>query len=132
LTRCGAHALNIDDALSGKIVFFLCRPRTPPDRVLSPRTKHPPLNPKPQTRTPIPQVLLAASSVQNGIGIIKLGSGSMCLHAVLASGSADVCLLKAVPFDPRVVFEYVAKVVQRKGYCIIVVEDGAGDDHVKR
>jgi len=80
----------------------------------------------------IDKVLLAASSVQNGIGIIKLGSGSMCLHAVLASGSADVCLLKAVPFDPRVVFEYVAKVVQRKGYCIIVVEDGAGDDHVKR
>jgi len=80
----------------------------------------------------IDKVLLAASSVQNGIGICKLGSGSMCLHAVLASGSADVCLLKAVPFEPRVVFEYISKVVQRKGYCIVVVEDGAGEDHVKK
>lgn len=35
----------------------------------------------------IDRVLLAASSVQNGIGIIKLGSGSMCLNAVLASGA---------------------------------------------
>lgn len=39
-----------------------------------------------------------------------------------------MCLLKAVPFEPKVVFEYVAKVVQKKGYCIIIVEDGAGDE----
>ncbi|EKX53540.1 hypothetical protein GUITHDRAFT_100526 [Guillardia theta CCMP2712] len=80
----------------------------------------------------IHRVLLAASSVQGGIGIIKLGSGFMCLHAVMASGDADVCLLKAVPFDPKVVFEYVSKVIASKGYAIIVVEDGAAEELVKK
>jgi 6-phosphofructokinase 1 len=80
----------------------------------------------------IHRVLLAASSVQGGIGIIKLGSGFMCLNAVMASGDADVCLLKAIPFQPKVVMEYVAKVIASKGYAIIVVEDGAAEDLVKK
>jgi len=80
----------------------------------------------------IHRVLLAASSVQGGIGIVKLGSGFMCLNAVMASGDADVCLLKAIPFQPKVVMEYVAKVIASKGYAIIVVEDGAAEDLVKK
>jgi len=79
----------------------------------------------------IHRVLVAASSVQGGIGIIKLGSGFMCLHAVMASGDADVCLLKAINFDPRIVMDYVAKVIATKGYAIIVVEDGAAEELVR-
>ena len=58
----------------------------------------------------IHRTLLAASSVQGGIGIIKLGSGFMCLTAVMASGDADVCLLKHINFSPQLVFQYIEKV----------------------
>jgi len=80
----------------------------------------------------IHRTLLAASSVQGGIGIIKLGSGFMCLTAVMASGDADVCLLKQVSFSPTCVFQYIEKVIAIKGYAVIVVEDGAAEELVKK
>lgn len=80
----------------------------------------------------IHRTLLAASSVQGGIGIIKLGSGFMCLTSVMASGDADVCLLKHINFSPQCVFQYVEKVIAVKGYAVIVVEDGAAEELVKK
>jgi 6-phosphofructokinase 1 len=80
----------------------------------------------------IHRTLLAASSVQGGIGIIKLGSGFMCLTAVMASGDADVCLLKHINFSPQCVFQYVEKVIAVKGYAVIVVEDGAAEELVRK
>jgi len=56
----------------------------------------------------------------------------MCLTAVMASGDADVCLLKQVSFSPVCVFQYIEKVIAVKGYAVIVVEDGAAEELVKK
>jgi len=80
----------------------------------------------------IHRTLLAASSVQGGIGIIKLGSGFMCLTSVMASGDVDVCLLKHINFSPQSVFQYVEKVIAAKGHAVIVVEDGAAEELVQK
>lgn len=51
------------------------------------------------------------------------------MQASIASGSVDVCLIPEVKFDmhgPHGVLAYVAKLLRKKGHCVICVAEGAG------
>ncbi|KAF5833218.1 phosphofructokinase family protein [Dunaliella salina] len=75
-----------------------------------------------------------ASSAHNGIGLVKLmgrQSGFIAMQASMASGVVDVCLIPEIQFDLQKLNEYVAKVMERKGHCVICLAEGAGQNVVK-
>lgn len=79
-------------------------------------------------------VSIEAESAFNGIGIVKLmgrQSGFIAMHASLASGQVDVCLIPEVPFSidgPNGVLQHLEYLLERKGNAIICVAEGAGQD----
>lgn len=74
-----------------------------------------------------------ATSASNGIGLVKLfgrGCGFISLFATLASRDVNICLIPEEKFDlygKHGVLEYVIHRVQKRGHCVIVVAEGAGD-----
>ena len=75
-----------------------------------------------------------ARSAYNGIGIVKLmgrQSGFIAALSTLSFQEVDLCLIPEVPFSmegPNGVTAYANKVLEEKGYMIIVVAEGAGQD----
>jgi hypothetical protein len=55
--------------------------------------------------------------------------GFVAVHATLAAGDVDVCLIPEVPFDMDKLFEYVETNLESKGHCLIVVAEGAGQEY---
>jgi len=80
----------------------------------------------------IESVRVESMCAPNGIGIVTLmgrSAGYIASHAVLASREVDLCLIPEVPFQlegPKGVCAYLKSVLQRQGYAVIVVAEGAG------
>ncbi|CAK0800514.1 unnamed protein product [Prorocentrum cordatum] len=78
-------------------------------------------------------VWVEATSCQKGVGIVKLmgrDAGFVAMHAALASTIADVVLIPEVSFKMEDVLEHVERTLDRKGYCVVIVAEGAGQEHV--
>lgn len=74
-----------------------------------------------------------ARSTRRGIGLVKLmgrSSGFITMQASMASGVVDVCLIPEVPFKMEKLVDYVRKIVDTKGHCVVCVAEGAGQDMV--
>ncbi|KAL2649522.1 hypothetical protein R1flu_017650 [Riccia fluitans] len=77
---------------------------------------------------------IEANSAYNGIGIVKLmgrQSGFIAMHASLASGQVDVCLIPEVPFTldgTSGVLQHVQHLIEERGKAVICVAEGAGQD----
>ncbi|XP_018465046.1 ATP-dependent 6-phosphofructokinase 6 [Raphanus sativus] len=77
-----------------------------------------------------------ATSVENGIGLVKLMgrySGFIALYATLASRDVDCCLIPESPFyleGKGGLYEFIAKRLRENGHMVIVVAEGAGQDLV--
>lgn len=74
-----------------------------------------------------------ARSCENGVGVIKLmgrDAGFIAVYASLASTLADVVLIPEVKFDLAHVHDHVWNCLKRKGHCVVVVAEGAGQEHV--
>lgn len=75
-----------------------------------------------------------ATSAYNGVGIVKLmgrQSGFIAMHASLASGQVDVCLIPEVNFTlngPEGLLQHIQYLLETKGRVIICVAEGAGQD----
>ncbi|ONK59127.1 uncharacterized protein A4U43_C08F3270 [Asparagus officinalis] len=75
-------------------------------------------------------------SVENGVGIVKLMgrySGFIAMYATLASRDVDCCLIPESPFyleGPGGLYEFVEQRLKENGHIVIVVAEGAGQDHV--
>jgi len=75
-----------------------------------------------------------AASARHGVGIVKLmgrQSGFIAVQASLASGVVDACLIPEVPFKldgPKGLFGHVRRVLDAKGYCVVCVAEGAGQE----
>jgi 6-phosphofructokinase 1 len=75
-----------------------------------------------------------AASARHGIGIVKLmgrQSGFIAVQASLASGVVDACLIPEVPFrlsGPKGLFGHIRRVLDAKGYCVVCVAEGAGQE----
>jgi 6-phosphofructokinase 1 len=73
-----------------------------------------------------------ATSCRGGIGIVKLmgrESGFIALYASVASNEVNLLLLPEVPFQWEPIFEYVEWRLKTRNHCIIVVAEGAGQEH---
>jgi len=76
----------------------------------------------------------AMCNLPNGIGIVKLmgrSSGYIAAHATLGSGDVDLCLVPEVPIvldGEKGCLPHVWERVKQKGYAVIVVAEGAGEE----
>jgi len=76
----------------------------------------------------------AVCNLPNGIGIVKLmgrSSGFIAAHATMASTDVDLCLVPEVPLvleGENGCLPYLMKRVKNKGYAVVVVAEGAGED----
>jgi 6-phosphofructokinase 1 len=76
---------------------------------------------------------IEARSAPNGIGLVKLmgrHSGFIACYAALAKNDADVVLIPELPFELDVLLEHVRGLVLKQGHAVIVVAEGAGQEHV--
>ncbi|KAL4313604.1 hypothetical protein AHAS_Ahas15G0001700 [Arachis hypogaea] len=75
---------------------------------------------------------IEAHSAYHGIGIVKLmgrSSGFIAMHASLASGQIDICLIPEVPFKlhgQNGVLSHMKHLIETKGSAVICVAEGAG------
>ncbi|XP_054794825.1 ATP-dependent 6-phosphofructokinase 6-like [Prosopis cineraria] len=75
-----------------------------------------------------------ASSIENGIGVVKLMgrySGFIAMYATLASRDVDCCLIPESPFyleGKGGLFEFIEKRLKENGHMVIVIAEGAGQD----
>ncbi|MEW2500262.1 ATP-dependent 6-phosphofructokinase [Amycolatopsis sp. CA-161197] len=82
----------------------------------------------------ISAVSVEAAASPNGVGIVKLmgrHSGFIASYAALSANSADIVLIPEVPFALEGEDGLLAHVEQRvraKGYVVIVLAEGAGQD----
>eukprot|EP00752_Nemacystus_decipiens_P004747 g4324.t2 len=76
----------------------------------------------------------ARCAVPNGVGVVKLmgrSSGFIAAFATLASGDVDLCLVPEsdiVLEGPKGCLPHVMKRVKEKGYAVVVVAEGAGEE----
>lgn len=77
-----------------------------------------------------------ACSAPNGVGLVKLmgrEAGFIACYAALASGDADYVLIPEVPFQLDGDDGFLAQVrrtVARRGHAVVVLAEGAGQEHV--
>lgn len=70
----------------------------------------------------------------NGIGIVKLmgrSAGFIAVHATLASGDVDLCLVPEVNIQlegENGCLPYLFDRVKEQGHAVVVVAEGAGED----
>ncbi|KNA06576.1 hypothetical protein SOVF_179750, partial [Spinacia oleracea] len=75
---------------------------------------------------------IEAHSAYHGIGLVKLmgrSSGFIAMHASLASGQVDICLIPEVPFTldgPNGVLSHLEHLIRTKGAAVVCVAEGAG------
>jgi 6-phosphofructokinase 1 len=78
-----------------------------------------------------------AKSAPGGIGLVKLmgrHSGFIACYSVLAKDDADYVLIPEVPFalhGERGFLEHLRRRVLERGHAVIVVAEGAGQEHVQ-
>jgi len=76
----------------------------------------------------------ASCNLPNGVGIVKLmgrSAGFIAAHATLGSGDVDLCLVPEVPtvLEGEIgCLPHIFERVHQKGYAVIVVAEGAGED----
>ncbi|KAF6166136.1 hypothetical protein GIB67_023846 [Kingdonia uniflora] len=73
---------------------------------------------------------------ENGVGIVKLMgrySSFIAMYATLASRDVDCCLIPESPFyleGSGGLFEFIEQRLKEKGHMVIVLAEGAGQEHV--
>ncbi|XP_031285412.1 ATP-dependent 6-phosphofructokinase 5, chloroplastic isoform X2 [Pistacia vera] len=81
---------------------------------------------------------IEAHSAYHGIGVVKLmgrSSGFIAMHAALASGQIDICLIPEVPFSlhgPHGVLRHLKYLIDTKGSAVICVAEGAGQNLIEK
>ncbi|HWC84012.1 MAG TPA: ATP-dependent 6-phosphofructokinase [Pseudonocardiaceae bacterium] len=82
----------------------------------------------------ISSVSVEAAASPNGVGIVKLmgrHSGFIASYAALAANSADIVLIPEIPFalgGADGLLAHVEQHVRAKGYVVIVLAEGAGQE----
>jgi 6-phosphofructokinase 1 len=85
------------------------------------------------SQIPIAGAHMEAKGVENGIGIVKLmgrESGFIATYATLASSDVNLVLIPEIPFSLEKVCAYLKERITRKSHAVIVVAEGAGQEHV--
>jgi len=78
----------------------------------------------------ISSAYVEATTNANCIGLVKLMGrhcGWISLQATLANRHVDVCLIPEMKVSLPKLLEYIASVMQRQRYAVVVVAEGCGD-----
>lgn len=76
----------------------------------------------------------ARCNIPNGVGIVKLmgrSAGFIAVHATLASGDVDLCLVPEVKIELEGedgCLPFLFDRVKQQGHAVVVVAEGAGED----
>jgi 6-phosphofructokinase 1 len=76
----------------------------------------------------------ARCAMPNGVGIVKLmgrSSGFIAVHATLASGDVDLCLVPEVAIElegENGCMPFLLQRVKEQGHAVVVVAEGAGEE----
>ena len=79
---------------------------------------------------------IEARSAPGGLGLVKVmgrHSGFIACYAALAKNDADYVLIPEVPFEldgEHGFLAHVRRTVQHRGHAVIIVAEGAGQEHV--
>ncbi len=79
-----------------------------------------------------------AKGAPNGIGLVKImgrQSGHIAAGATLAQSDVNIVLIPEVPFDlegEKGLFATLEKRLQLSSHCVILVAEGAGQEHLRR
>jgi 6-phosphofructokinase 1 len=79
---------------------------------------------------------IEARSAPGGVGLVKVmgrHSGFIACYAALAKNDADYVLIPEVPFDldgDHGLLAHLRSTVERKGHAVILVAEGAGQEHL--
>ena len=79
---------------------------------------------------------IEARSADNGIGLVRLmgrQSGFIAMHAALASGSTDVCLIPEIEchLDGQGgIIAHIERVLEKQSHCVVVCAEGAGQEQL--
>jgi 6-phosphofructokinase 1 len=76
-----------------------------------------------------------AQGARNGIGLVKLmgrDSGFIAVYAALAYNDVNFCLIPEVPFTLEGFFKSLKERLEKRGFAVIVVAEGAGQDIVEK
>jgi 6-phosphofructokinase 1 len=79
---------------------------------------------------------IEARSADNGIGLVRLmgrQSGFIAMHAALASGSTDVCLIPEIECHldgEGGIIAHIERVLQKQSHCVVVCAEGAGQEQL--
>lgn len=85
------------------------------------------------SQIPITGAHMEAKGVKNGIGIVKLmgrEAGFIAAYATIASSDVNLVLIPEVPFSLEKVFAYLEERIITKRHAVVVVAEGAGQEHV--
>lgn len=81
---------------------------------------------------------IEAHSAYRGIGLVKLmgrNSGFIAMHASLASGQVDICLIPEVSFNlhgPHGVLRHLQYLLETKGSAVVCIAEGAGQNFLEQ
>jgi 6-phosphofructokinase 1 len=76
----------------------------------------------------------ARCNLPNGIGIVKLmgrSAGFIAVHATLASGDVDLCLVPEVAIElegEKGFLPFLMQRMNKQGHAVVVVAEGAGEE----
>ena len=79
---------------------------------------------------------IEARSADNGVGLVRLmgrQSGFIAMHAALASGNTDVCLIPEIdcPLEGQGgVLAHIIRIVEKQNHAVVVVAEGAGQEQL--
>eukprot|EP01025_Chloroclados_australasicus_P013305 TRINITY_DN16286_c0_g1_i1.p1 TRINITY_DN16286_c0_g1~~TRINITY_DN16286_c0_g1_i1.p1 ORF type:complete len:540 (+),score=59.24 TRINITY_DN16286_c0_g1_i1:180-1799(+) len=75
-----------------------------------------------------------ARSARRGVGLVKLmgrQSGFIAMQASMAAGVVDICLIPELKFEIQSLIDHVDCILERKGYCVVCLAEGVGQDLLK-
>ncbi|XP_059670323.1 ATP-dependent 6-phosphofructokinase 5, chloroplastic-like [Cornus florida] len=137
-THAGAYAIHNECRRRKMKVSVVCVPKTIDNDILLMDKTFGFDTAVEEAQRAISSAYIEARSAYHGIGIVKLmgrSSGFIAMHASLASGQTDVCLIPEVPFNldgPYGVLRHLKYLIETKGSAVICVAEGAGQDLLEK
>lgn len=133
-THAGAHAIHEECHKRGMKVVVVGVPKTIDNDILLMDRTFGFDTAVEEAQKAINAAYTEATSAYNGVGIVKLmgrQSGFIAMHASLASGQVDVCLIPEVKFTlggHEGMLQHIQYLLETKGRAVICVAEGAGQD----
>lgn len=133
-THAGANAIHNECRKRKMKVSVVCVPKTIDNDILLMDKTFGFDTAVEEAQRAINSAYIEAHSAYHGVGLVKLmgrSSGFIAMHASLASGQVDVCLIPEVPFTlqgPNGVLQHLEHLIRTKGAAMVCVAEGAGQE----